>query len=138
MPLFPSNDVAGGGDEPRGLRHRGARAASVEHVGRRLGGATPPELHAPVTGAVDAAAAFLGRHRIPDSVEADHQELGQPVEVPVALILARRPSPSRLCWLGRFGEIAANRRGVEGWEVDRSTSSWAVLGGMGAHITKSA
>jgi hypothetical protein len=138
MPLFPSDDVAGGGDEPRGLRHRGARAASVEHVGQRLGGAAPPDLHALVTGAVDAVVAFLGRHRIPDSVEADHQELGQPVEVPAALLRARRPSPSRLRWLGRFSEIAAKRRGVEGWEVDRSTSSWAVLGGMGAHITLSA
>jgi|UniRef100_A0A804P1C4 hypothetical protein len=60
MPLFPSDDVAGGGDEPRGLRHRGARAASVEHVGQRLGGAAPPDLHALVTGAVDAVVAFLG------------------------------------------------------------------------------
>jgi hypothetical protein len=42
MPLFPSDDVAGGGDKPRDLRHRGACTATVEHVGRRLGGAAPP------------------------------------------------------------------------------------------------
>ena len=95
-PLLPSDEVAGGGDEPRGLVHRGARAASVEHVGRRLGGAAPPELHAPVAGAVNAAAAVLGRQRVPDGVEADHQELGGPVQVHAALIRSRRPLANRL------------------------------------------
>jgi hypothetical protein len=107
MPLFPSDDVAGGGDEPRGLRHRGARAASVEHVGRRLGGAAPPELHAPVAGAVDAATAFLGRHRIPDSVETDHQELGRPVEVPADHLRTRLPLANRLRL--RLGAILRHR-----------------------------
>lgn len=95
-PLLPSDDVAGSGDKPRGLVHCGTRTASVEHVGRRLGGATPPELHAPVAGAVDAAAAVLGRHRVPDGVEADNQELGRPVEVHAVLLRARRPLANRL------------------------------------------
>jgi hypothetical protein len=119
MLLFPRDVVACLGDEPHGLQHRSARVDSVEHVGRCLGGAAPPELHAPIVGTMDDVAAW-------------------PVEAPAVLLCAHRPSPSRLHRLGHFGETATNRRGVEGWGIDRSTSSWAVLGGMGAQITKSA